>query len=77
MTNFSALEEQVLFERRHCADKPNKCKAEIAVPIINWWRLFFFLFSFFFLNREKIIEVEDVGTERVVHLNLILFPIRV
>ncbi len=39
---------------------------------------FFFPFLFFFFYYwEKIIEVEDVGTERVVHLNLILFPIRI
>lgn len=59
-TNFPALEQQVLFERRHCADKPNKCKAaiqnqSIAVPIITGW-------SFYW--KQKIIEMEDVVTEK-------------
>lgn len=46
-TNFLALEEQVLFfysERRHNADKPNKCKAAMQnhsteVPRNHWVEL--------------------------------------
>lgn len=86
MTNFHALEEQVLFERQHCADKPNKCKAEIAVSVITRRSCFFFLFFFYWVM--KIMEVEDVVTERYeksvwrhgrccvkVALNNFLFPV--
>lgn len=52
MTNFPASVEQVLFERQHCADKPNKCKVDIAVPIITPWS-FFLLFFFFLLLKEN------------------------
>lgn len=37
MTNFPALEAQVLLERQHCADTPNKFEGEIAVTIITGW----------------------------------------
>lgn len=45
MTNLLALEEWALFESQRCADKPNKCKTDIAVSII--------VFFFFFIDRWK------------------------
>lgn len=49
MTNFPAVEEQVVSERQHCADKPNKCKTEIqnqSIGVITGW-------SFAFLKEEN------------------------